>query len=75
MRLDPEWVIEFGDLPAAERARRMQERHRERVLEVLDAAPEVDPRDLERLRSLSGRAFREAVRRFAQRFAPQRPRR
>jgi hypothetical protein len=73
MRLDPEWVIEFGDLPAAERARRMQERRRERVLAVLEAAPEVDSRDLERLRSLSGREFREAVRRFAQRSTAQRP--
>jgi len=75
MRLDPAWVIELGDLPAAERARRMQERHRERVLGVLEAAAEVDPGDLERLRSLTGREFREAARRFAQGFAAQRPQR
>ena len=65
IRFDPQWVVEFGHLPAHERAQRMSERHREGVLRVLEAAPEVDSADLERLRSLSGREFREAVRRLA----------
>lgn len=65
LRPDPQWIVELGDLPEPERRAQIEQRMRERALNVLELAPEVERAELEHLRTLQGREFFEALRGLA----------
>lgn len=62
LRSRPEEVLQYGELPAEERSRRLFEQRRERVLSILRENKLVDEARLSELSRMSEAEFREALR-------------
>jgi hypothetical protein len=71
LRPDPQWFSELAGLDPRARRDAIESRLRERALEVLARSPDLaSPEQLERLRTLTGREFLDAVHDHLREVAP-----